>query len=729
MKYLSNLDLNKNELQNARIQNLATAPASPVSGQVYFNSADSRFYGWNGSGWIDLGQVLNGASIVSLINGSSSLIDDDNLSVAVNDAVTKKHSHTNSTILNAMEQAFTTALKNKLDGIPSNATKVEKSNTNGNIKINGTETPIYSHPGSGTNPHNTTKSDVGLGNVENKSSATIRDELTTSNINKALGFTPKKIIQGVESARPTATGSMIIYIATDTKKIWLDTGANTWLQVGGQDTIAWGSVTGKPSTFTPPTASPTVLGGIKVGNNLSIDADGTLNANDNPTSYIVKQEKFIATAGQTVFNLTKGKYRPGLGTLSIFLNGVKIANTVLEETSQTSFTLKTGLSEGDYLLAEYVELINVTPYPIHANEHLPGGSDPIPEATTSKAGLMSYSDKSKLNGVASGANNYVHPSGDGNIHVPATGTTNNGKVLKAGATAGKVTWDNVTWAEITGKPSTFTPSAHKHSPADINQDASNRFVTDSEKSIWNGKAAGNHNHGLASLSEKSYNSLTDKPSLGTAASKNTGVASGQVPLIGSDGKLDPTIMPAIAISDTFVANSQTAMLALTAEVGDICIRTDLNKSFILKIAGASILANWQELLTPSDKVQSVNGMTGAVTLNKSHVGLGNVDNVKQASKSEFDTHHGDNTRHITTAERSTWNARTRKYSVDIGNGSLTTIPVTHNLGSMDVTITIREKASPYNVVFADIQFVDNNKFNILFGTAPTSNQYRVTVVG
>ena len=171
------------------------------------------------------------------------------------------------------------------------------------------------------------------------------------------------------------------------------------------------------------------------------------------------------------------------------------------------------------------------------------------------------------------------------------------------------------------------------------------------------------------------------------------------------------------------------MLALTAEVGDICVRTDLNKSFILKVAGASTLANWQELLTPSDAVQSVNGMTGAVTLNKSHVGLGSVDNVQQATKAEFNTHNGDNTRHITADERTTWNARTRKYSVDIGNGSLTTIPVTHNLGSMDVTITIREKASPYNVVFADIQFVDNNKFNILFGTAPTSNQYRVTVVG
>lgn len=37
-------------------------------------------------------------------------------------------------------------------------------------------------------------------------------------------------------------------------------------------------------------------------------------------------------------------------------------------------------------------------------------------------------------------NNYVHPTTDGNLHVPATGTTNNGKVLTAGATAGSLSW-------------------------------------------------------------------------------------------------------------------------------------------------------------------------------------------------------------------------------------------------------------------------------------------------
>ena len=70
------------------------------------------------------------------------------------------------------------------------------------------------------------------------------------------------------------------------------------------------------------------------------------------------------------------------------------------------------------------------------------------DATTSVAGLMSTADKTKIDGVSSSANNYVHPSGDGNLHVPATSTSNDGKVLTAGSTAGAVTWETIsttTW--------------------------------------------------------------------------------------------------------------------------------------------------------------------------------------------------------------------------------------------------------------------------------------------
>lgn len=85
--------------------------------------------------------------------------------------------------------------------------------------------------------------------------------------------------------------------------------------------------------------------------------------------------------------------------------------------------------------------------------------------------------------------------------------------------------------------------------------------------------------------------------------------------VGSDGKISDSVLPSLAITDTFEASSQAAMLALSdAKKGDVCIRSDINKSFILSADGYSTLANWKELKTPTDAVLSVNGKTGAVTL-------------------------------------------------------------------------------------------------------------------
>jgi hypothetical protein len=54
-----------------------------------------------------------------------------------------------------------------------------------------------------------------------------------------------------------------------------------------------------------------------------------------------------------------------------------------------------------------------------------------------------------LNSITSTTTRYTHPTGDGNLHVPATGTTNSGKVLTAGATAGSLSWTSVGSGTVT----------------------------------------------------------------------------------------------------------------------------------------------------------------------------------------------------------------------------------------------------------------------------------------
>lgn len=76
--------------------------------------------------------------------------------------------------------------------------------------------------------------------------------------------------------------------------------------------------------------------------------------------------------------------------------------------------------------------------------HVGSGGTAHSVATTLTDGFMSTSDKTKLNGIADNANNYIHPTTDGNLHVPATGTTNSGNVLVAGSSAGSFSWQALT---------------------------------------------------------------------------------------------------------------------------------------------------------------------------------------------------------------------------------------------------------------------------------------------
>lgn len=55
MKVLTNLDLNKNQILNAVLQGLATAPENPREGQYYYNTADKVLYIWNGTAWASSG--------------------------------------------------------------------------------------------------------------------------------------------------------------------------------------------------------------------------------------------------------------------------------------------------------------------------------------------------------------------------------------------------------------------------------------------------------------------------------------------------------------------------------------------------------------------------------------------------------------------------------------------------------------------------------------------------
>ena len=142
------------------------------------------------------------------------------------------------------------------------------------------------------------------------------------------------------------------------------------------------------------------------------------------------------------------------------------------------------------------------------------------------------------------------------------------------------------------------------------------------------------------------------------------------------GKVPSSQIPAIAISEFLgTVNSQAAMLALLGQEGDWCIRTDVDLTYILIGTDPTDIDNWQEIVTPTGAVTSVNGYTGVVVLDQNDIGLGNVDDTSDLNKP------------ISTATQTALNGKfnnptgTSAQYID-GTGALQTFPTILDAGSL-----------------------------------------------
>jgi hypothetical protein len=79
-KFLTNLDLSKNQILNVAVHNNAGAPGSPVVGQIYFDTTPSvlRMFFWDGSQWVDMSgdiqDVLGGSGLTATTSANGDVI-------------------------------------------------------------------------------------------------------------------------------------------------------------------------------------------------------------------------------------------------------------------------------------------------------------------------------------------------------------------------------------------------------------------------------------------------------------------------------------------------------------------------------------------------------------------------------------------------------------------------------------------------------------------------------
>ena len=150
MDFLNNLNLNKNQIQNALMHPLATAPASPKESQMYYNTVDKKLYYYDGTKWIGLNDI-------DLTPYATKQYVDDKFTDEIGDGV----------------------LTLQLNGtaLASTFTANQKTNSTINVQV--------------------TKSTVGLGNVDNTSDknkpiSTAQQTALDNKLDKVKTTTPTK---------------------------------------------------------------------------------------------------------------------------------------------------------------------------------------------------------------------------------------------------------------------------------------------------------------------------------------------------------------------------------------------------------------------------------------------------------------------------------------------------------------------------------------------------------
>jgi len=124
----------------------------------------------------------------------------------------------------------------------------------------------------------------------------------------------------------------------------------------------------------------------------------------------------------------------------------------------------------------------------------------------------------------------------------------------------------------------------------------------------------------------------------------------------------------------------------------------------------------------SSTISWVNFGTSAPAASETTAGIAEL-----ATQAEVNT-GTDDLRIVTPLKLATWSGRIKKFAVSIGDGSATSYTVTHNLGSLDVGVTVFQNSNGEEVI-TDVTHATTNTLTIVFATAPASNAYRVVVIG
>lgn len=297
---------------------------------------------------------------------------------------------------------------------------------------------LEGHMSDKSNPHSVTKSQIGLSNVENKSSETIRGELTKANVTTALGYTPPEqdtvythpnsnvtagtyrsvTVNGqghvTAGTNPTTLSGYGITDAASKSHIHDNATTLTAGFMSAQDKVVLGYVGDKPvsaqiddavknkvdkidgkglSTNDYTTTEKNKLSGIASGAEVNQNAFSNIVVGNTTVSADAPTDTLTLVAGSNV------TITPDATNDKITIAATDTVYTHPTYTPKNSGLYKVVVdSTGHVSGTTAVAKSDITALGI------PSQDTTYSAATTSAAGLMSAADKTKLDGIATGAN-------------------------------------------------------------------------------------------------------------------------------------------------------------------------------------------------------------------------------------------------------------------------------------------------------------------------------------
>ena len=754
--FVTGINLNKNELQNARVQNLSANPSSPVAGQIYFNTTDNELRYYDGSQWISGSSVDFGATgdRPAASKAGQIYVDTDVKVIYVDNG----SSWVQGTLSESDVQGWISDHNNLTTGVHG---------VNGNV-VGTSDTQTLSNKTISDNLHFQSGGssvgyihDDGSGNLEILGTGT--DVNITGNYNINLETNSGDIILN-------ADGQSYLWNNGDNNNRIATLGDITNLgavqSVSGTDREIQVSETNGDVTVGLPD-DVAITTSLTVGENWQTESydNGVLTVKDNTgavTFTTNASDKFTALSGELEIRDTNGAAKLNITHSYTGTTRITTGDDLALRSNDGDIILYPGNDNGGPGKA-YVHWGNDDTGAFPQNEITTAGNT---QTFTNKTigDVLTFNDGSSDSTIDVDGNNlYVNANNNlqlstanGNIVLNPDGYTQANGTLKAGDVVTGYIFGN----ESNGNLDLLDWNENSSIHIDGTTHNIELLPGNGGKAFYGSAAtAGNEIAKISDLQALS-SGLTWKQAVNVLSVDNVSL-SGSTPLVvdthtlsdgyrvlltgqstsSENGIYDLAISGGaytLTRSEDADTDAELKGAAVFVMEGNTYAGTSWvqNNHYVSSFAGQdwvqfsgqgtyigsdSIYLDGRSINVVADTTRGLN-IDGDGTYVKIGDGIQFVNgNVSINPGTGFDTTSG-------TLEFASGYG-VRKYTTSIGDNSSTSFTVTHDLGTRHLTVQVFEASSPYAQVETDVEHTGTNSVTIRFAVAPTTDEYEVVIVG